>query len=383
MANETRASWRSVARARDTFFPRSSYDPAQPTQKRTSTSGGLASANVRTGNGSSFVQAPRSAAARFHGFPCRSMPLKAVCASFGNSLRSRTRCRLRSVILSTYVIPTGQACSQYRQVVQAQIVSSETQPPIRGLALLQRRRSRPAAEARRGVEERRGVGIERMAEVHGESLRRQRLPRQVRRADLAAAPALGAGVDVELLLPGEVLDLPDAEDPRLGRLLDVDRGHLPRRVELREEEVRERREDVEVLREGEVVQEEEDREEMEPPGREIDGLEGTRRRTPRDSSKGRGSPVPIPTHSPLTRHPGPRPPSGRSPSGGRSAGESGRRRRTGRAAPSGRGAAGRGREGRRRASSRGRRPSRGGTPPRNLSGRTAAPPRDRAPRGRA
>ena len=127
------------------------------------------------------------------------------------------------------------------------------------------------------VEEVVRVGVESVPQVDRESLRRERLARQVRRADLAAAPALRARVEVELLLPAEVLDLPDAEALGLGGLLDVERRHLPRRVELREVEVRERRDDVEVLRERQVVAEDEDRDEMPPPGAEVDALEGRRR----------------------------------------------------------------------------------------------------------
>jgi len=109
-----------------------------------------------------------------------------------------------------------------------------------------------------------------------EDLGVQRLVRQRRRADDAAPPALGAGVAVEARLPGELLDPGDAEV--LG-ILEIRRAQPPHRLELHEEDVRDRGQDVEVLRVREVVAEEEDVQEVHPPGGLGNRPQGRRRRS--------------------------------------------------------------------------------------------------------
>ena len=56
-----------------------------------------------------------------------------------------------------------------------------------------------------------------VAQAHDDQLRRERLAGVPGRAHRLAAPALGAGGEVEHLLPGEVLDLADPEDRVFGR----------------------------------------------------------------------------------------------------------------------------------------------------------------------
>ena len=56
-----------------------------------------------------------------------------------------------------------------------------------------------------------------VAQVHDQELRRERLAGRVRRAHRLAAPALGAGVEVELLLPPELLHVLEA-NRRLGEI---------------------------------------------------------------------------------------------------------------------------------------------------------------------
>ena len=67
-----------------------------------------------------------------------------------------------------------------------------------------------------------------VAQVHDDELGRQRLTGVPGRALRLAAPALGAGGEVEVALPGEVLDLAAAEHGVLGGILEVDR--LARRL---------------------------------------------------------------------------------------------------------------------------------------------------------
>jgi hypothetical protein len=91
----------------------------------------------------------------------------------------------------------------------------------------------------------------------------ERLSRDVRGAERLAAPALGAAVDVQGLLPREVGDARRAEARVLG--LEVERAkRRARRRERAQEHVRQRREDVKVLPVRQEVQEEEHDGEMEP-----------------------------------------------------------------------------------------------------------------------
>ena len=65
------------------------------------------------------------------------------------------------------------------------------------------------------------LGVRVVAQRHDQQLGRQRLVGVPRRALRLAAAALGAGGEVEQALPGEVLDLADAERGVLVELLDV------------------------------------------------------------------------------------------------------------------------------------------------------------------
>ena len=67
------------------------------------------------------------------------------------------------------------------------------------------------------------LGEQVVAQVHDDELGRQRLSGVPRRALRLAAPALGAGGEVEVALPREVLDLAAAEHGVLGGILEVDR----------------------------------------------------------------------------------------------------------------------------------------------------------------
>src|SRR5206468_11419812 len=96
------------------------------------------------------------------------------------------------------------------------------------------------------------VRVEIVAEVEQELARRQRLPGGRRRALRRATATLGAAEHVQHLLPGELVDVRGAE---AGRVLEVLLGELPDRLELREEDVREGGDDMEVLRARQQVQE--------------------------------------------------------------------------------------------------------------------------------
>src|SRR5262249_44062485 len=87
-----------------------------------------------------------------------------------------------------------------------------------------------------------------------------RLAGDVRRAVGLASPALGAAVEVEPVLPGQVPDGLRAE--LLG--LEVRGGERPAAVQALEEDVGKRGDDVEVLPQWEEVQEGEDDRQVHP-----------------------------------------------------------------------------------------------------------------------
>ncbi len=93
----------------------------------------------------------------------------------------------------------------------------------------------------------------------------------VGRAVRLAAAALGAAVDVPALLPGEVLHRRRSEGGVLR--LEVELAQGAGRRQPGEQDVRERRDDVEVLPEGEDVQEDEDEGEVDEERGERDRLE--------------------------------------------------------------------------------------------------------------
>ena len=111
---------------------------------------------------------------------------------------------------------------------------------------------RLAHQARGGLEEV-------VAQPHDQQLRGQRLARVPRRAGVLAAAALGAAVEVEQLLPGQVLDVAGAEHGVLGDVLHVHVGRVVERAQrpgpARGEHVDGGDEDVEVLRVGDEDQE--------------------------------------------------------------------------------------------------------------------------------
>ena len=107
------------------------------------------------------------------------------------------------------------------------------------------------------------VRIEIVPEVEQQLARRERLAGGRRRTLRGAAAALGAAEHVEDLLPVEVVDVRAAE---ARRVLEVLLGELADRLELAEEDVGQRRDDVEVLRARQQVQEDEHDEVVDPPG---------------------------------------------------------------------------------------------------------------------
>ena len=119
-----------------------------------------------------------------------------------------------------------------------------------------------------------GLGEHVVTEPHDEELRAEGLLGVPRRADRLAATALGAGGEVEHLLPSEVLDLAHTEDGVLGDVLHV---HVRGLVEATEgtgttghADVDRGQEDVEVLGVGNEDQEPGDDRHV---GQQQDGLE--------------------------------------------------------------------------------------------------------------
>ena len=99
------------------------------------------------------------------------------------------------------------------------------------------------------------LGEHGVAQVHHEQLGRQRLAGVPGRALRLAASALGAGHEVDVVLPGEVADVTLAEGGIVRRILEVDRLALVHDREQRAEgigpargvDVDWRRADMEVL----------------------------------------------------------------------------------------------------------------------------------------
>ena len=95
-------------------------------------------------------------------------------------------------------------------------------------------------------------------------LRRERFPGEIGRAAVLAAAAARTGIGVEDLLPGELLEFPDAE--RLRGLKVPDRLDITRRLKRGHEVVGRRRDDVEQPRVGDVGDEAQGDQGMGPPG---------------------------------------------------------------------------------------------------------------------
>ncbi len=104
--------------------------------------------------------------------------------------------------------------------------------------------------------------VEIIAEVQQQLARRQRLSGQRGGTVRRAAPTLRARVHVEHLLPGELVDVRGAER---GAVLEIHLRERAERLELPEEGVRKPGDDVEVLRERQQVQHEEDQQVVPPP----------------------------------------------------------------------------------------------------------------------
>ena len=126
--------------------------------------------------------------------------------------------------------------------------------------------------------------VELVAEVEDQLPRRQRRAARGRRADRGAAAALRAGVGVEHLLPVEVVERGDAGAALARR---VERGHRggrhvrdrqrplrAARRQLREEQVGDRGDDVEVLAQRQQAQEGEHGDVVQPPADLADRVRG-------------------------------------------------------------------------------------------------------------
>ena len=128
----------------------------------------------------------------------------------------------------------------------------------------------------------RTFGEDVVAEIHDQELRRELLAGRVRRADVLAAPALGARHRVEDPLPGDVRDRARAEADLLVRRVEVQRLEMPTGARAPEEDVRAGGRDVQVLRVGQVDEEREDDQHVAPRRRPA--------RAPRSSSSRRRGP---------------------------------------------------------------------------------------------
>ena len=117
-----------------------------------------------------------------------------------------------------------------------------------------------------GDEQRPGVvhvGLHVLDEGHG----RKRLAGEVRRANFGTAAAAHAGIGIEQLLPGEVLQFarPEAR-ARLDQCFDIThRSEVERRGRALEEGVHRRKDDVPELREGHEREQPKRRNDVEPP----------------------------------------------------------------------------------------------------------------------
>ena len=98
--------------------------------------------------------------------------------------------------------------------------------------------------------------------------RRERLSGSVRRARVLAAPAADAGVELEELPLGEVLDATDAEAPRLFDLLRRDRRQIPQPLLLRRD-AEPAGDDVEEARVRHRRDEAERADRVDPPGHQM------------------------------------------------------------------------------------------------------------------
>ena len=137
-----------------------------------------------------------------------------------------------------------------------------------------------------------------VAQVHDDELGGQGLAGVPGRALALAAAALGAGDEVEQLLPGEVLDLAGAEDRVLVHRLDVDLGRLVEGAEARrlagEGDVQRCHEDVKVLGVDDEDQERDDHDHVQVDEDRLErpvGRDPERVQRPPDAVGGKGPPA--------------------------------------------------------------------------------------------
>ena len=111
-----------------------------------------------------------------------------------------------------------------------------------------------------------------VARLDGEEPRRQRPAHCIRRAVVGAAAAVGAGVEIEHVLPGEVFERLHAERFHLVELLVADapahRLHRPA-VQLREVDIEQRGLHVELDSERPIAQQEVEGQDIEDVGAEM------------------------------------------------------------------------------------------------------------------
>ena len=326
-ANRTPAMCSSSATARVVFLARSSSAPAQPTQNRYSTSVEVLDVPPTTGTSksSSLVQSRRALGAHAP----RVAPVLQVAQHHAGLGRER---RLDQHLVAAHVDDVvdvldvdralldagaaGGAGPQHVGVDDPALLGGADQRPCACGALVpacarsrtrarrgagrarrsprRRRTPRPAPFRRRAV---RGLGEQVVAQVHDHQLGRQRLAGVPRRALGLAAPALGAGGEVEHALPGEVLDLAAAEDVSSSsrRVLEVDRlaagvigSSGPSAFGSRlDSDVERRQEDVQVLG---VDDEDQEAEHDADLGQEADRLERPRWRPRRAAPAARRRP---------------------------------------------------------------------------------------------
>ena len=219
----------SSATAWVVFFARSSNAPAQPTQNSYSTSASVSTSapTCLTSKGRSLAQSIRPDGFMFHGLPLFSRPLNSPLSSDGNV-------RLDQHLVAAHVHDVVDVLDVDRALLHARAARRTRPQHVRvdrprqsagadqRLVLLGEHAARAATCASSSARQQvRRLGVRVLAQVHHQQLGRQRLLGVPGRALGLAAAALGAGGEVEQALPGEVLDLADAEGGVLVQLLDV------------------------------------------------------------------------------------------------------------------------------------------------------------------
>ena len=225
---------------------RSSSAPAQPTQNRYSTSSGIVPSTTGTSKSRPSVHSRRFAGPSPHGSPRFSTLRSIEPASDGKR-------GLHQHLVAAHVDDRVDVLDVDGALLDARPAGRAGPEHVRldhaGDQRLRRRRVRVGVGRAR---EQPGRGGEQLvAQVHHDELGREGLAGVPGRALALAAPALGAGDEVEQLLPGEVVDPAGAEDRVLVHRLDVDLGVLSRAPSARglagEGDVQRCHEDVKVL----------------------------------------------------------------------------------------------------------------------------------------